>query len=200
MSRPLRILVGICVFSLPSMVSATDSTVYQCPGPSNTILYTNRADLDCRPMALGTLTIAPTRTYPPSVDHPNSIPSDRYDYTAPIGSMRNRLVQGYPAQDLGDGANQPAPGLGRGPGYPYQGFGSRLGHYPHGFGRGPGSPQRNFGEGPGQPTPGSGGGPGHQSQSLGGSSAQHSQNFHLGSGSLSQRLGGAPGPGTGRLR
>jgi len=200
MNRPLGILVGALALSLPSIVSATDSAVYQCPGPSNTILYTNIEQSDCHPITLGALTIAPTRTYSPSVDRQNSILSDRFDYTAPIGSMRNRLIQGYPPQDLGDGLNQPTAGLGRGPGYPYQGFGSRLGHYPHGFGRGLGYPHQNFGNGLGQPTPGAGGGPGHHSQSLGGASERHSHSFSGGLGHSSQRLGGAPGPTTGRLR
>lgn len=200
MSRPLRTLVSVLALSLPSMVSATDPVVYQCPGPSNTILYTNSEQSDCRPMTLGALTIAPTRTYSTSLDSQNSIPLDRYDYTAPIGSMRNRLIQGYPPQDLNDGPSQPPLGLGRGLGYPYQRFGGRLGQYPHGFGRGPGYPPQNFGSGLGQYSQGFGSGQGHPPQGFGGASERHPQSFDRGGGHPAQRFGGGSRHETGRLR
>lgn len=200
MNRPLRILGSMLALSLPSIVSATDSAVYQCPGPSNTILYTNSEQSDCRPMTLGALTIAPTRTYSTSIESPNSIPSDRYDYTAPIGSMRNRLVQGHLPQALGDGPNQPHFGFGQEPGYPYQRFTGRLGQFPRRFGHGPGHPPQNFGNGLDQYLPGFGGGAGHHPQGFGGTSERHPQSFDRGAGPPAQRFGGGPGHKTGHLR
>jgi hypothetical protein len=205
MSRPLRILATVLTFLLPSLVSASDSAVYQCPDPSGTILYTNREQPDCRPMTLGTLTIAPTRTYSTPIDSPNYTPPppfspDWYDYTAPIGSMRNNPLQSYPPQDLSGDPNQPPLGFGRGPGYPYQRFGGRLGQFPQGFGYGPGYPSQNLGNGLDQPPPGSGGGAGQPSQLFGGATGHHPQSVGPGFGHSPQRFGGGPGHGTGHFR
>lgn len=194
MTRPLRILVGVLLLPLPGIASTSDSLIYQCPGPSNTILYTDIAQSDCRSMTLGDLTIAPTRTYSTSLDSPNytplrSVPPDRFDYTAPIGSMRNRIVQGYPPQDFGDGPNQPPLGFGRGPGYSYPRITGRLGPYPQQFGPGPGYPHQNFGNGLGQSQLGLGNGTGQAPQGLGGASERHPQRF-----------GGGPGRETSRSR
>lgn len=199
MNRPLRILVTVLAFSLPSLVSASDSAVYQCPDPSGTILYTNRAHPDCRPMTLGDLTIAPTRTYSTPITSPSSTPPppfspDWYDYTAPIGSMRNNPFQVYPPQDPRDAQNHPSLGLGRGLGYPFQRFGGRLGPFPQGFSHGSGHPAQNLGNGLGQHLPGVDGGPGHSPQHFGGA------NYGHGLGHPPQRPGGGPAYGTGHPR
>jgi hypothetical protein len=106
MKKPFCIVVGVLLFSLPSIAPATDPPMYQCPGPSGTILYTNREQADCAPMTLAPLTIAPARTYSDFANSPDysshrPFPTDWYDYTAPIGSMRNRLMRGrlYGAQN-----------------------------------------------------------------------------------------------------
>jgi hypothetical protein len=101
MKRPFSILAGVLILSLPSIASANDFPMYQCPGPSNTVLYTNIEQPGCRPTALGSLTIAPARTYSNAVDGRSSsslrpFPTDWYDDTAPIGSMRNSLMRGRP--------------------------------------------------------------------------------------------------------
>ena len=92
-------LAGMLAVSFPALVFATDSPMYQCPGPSGTLLYTDRALSDCQPIALGGLTIAPARTYPEAVSSTSynrlrPFPTDWYDHSAPIGSMRNRMMQG----------------------------------------------------------------------------------------------------------
>jgi hypothetical protein len=99
MKRRFWCVVGALILSLPAMASATDSPVYQCPGPSGTLLYTDRELSDCRPITLSSLTIAPSRTYSESVSSPSynrlrPFPADWYDHSAPVGSMRNRLMQG----------------------------------------------------------------------------------------------------------
>ncbi len=205
MSRLLQILVTVLTFSLPSLVAASDSTVYQCPDHSATILYTNREHPNCRPMTLGALTIAPTRTYSTPVERPSSAPPvpfspDWYDYTAPIGSMRNNPFQGYLPQDLSGAHNYPPLGFGRALRFPSQRFGSRLGPVRQGFGHGPGHPSQNLGNGPGQHLPGFGGGPGHLPQHYGGGIGQHPQNVGRGLGHPPQRSGGGPGYGTGHYR
>ena len=98
MNNPFCIVVGILILSLPLIASANDTTVYQCPGPSDTILFTNKEQEGCRPMALAPLTIAPARTYSDSVTNPGysslrPFPTDWYDHTAPVGSLRNRLIR-----------------------------------------------------------------------------------------------------------
>lgn len=98
MKNRFRCAVGVLILSLPVMASATDSPVYQCPGPSGTVLYTDRMPSDCHPITLRALTIAPTRTDADSLSSPNynrlrPFPTDWYDQTAPIGSMRNRLTR-----------------------------------------------------------------------------------------------------------
>lgn len=205
MNRPLQILMTVLTFSLPSLVAASDSTVYQCPGPSGTILYSNREQPDCRPMTLGALTIAPNRTYSTPVERPSSAPPipfspDWYDYTAPIGSMRNNPFQDYLPQDLSGAHNYPPLGFGRRLGYPSHRFSRRLGPFPLGLGHGSGHPSQNLGNGLGQHLPGAGSGPGHPPQHFGGATAQHSQNFGHGLGHPPQRSGGGPGYGTGHYR
>lgn len=194
------IVASLLALSLPPTASALDSAVFQCPGPSNTVLYTNIEQSNCRPMMLGTLTIAPTRTYSPSVDRPNSIPSDTYDYTSPIGSMRNRLGQGYPPQDLSADPALPSLGFGHGPGYPYPRSTGRLGQSPQRFGHGSGHPPQNFGNGLDQHLPGFGGETKHQLQGFSGASGHHLQGFAPGEGPAPQRSGSGHGHGTGRLR
>lgn len=205
MSRPLQILVTVLTFSLPSLAAASDSAVYQCPDPSGNILYTNREHPDCRPMTLGALTIAPTRTYSTPVESPSSTPPppfspDWYDYTAPIGSMRNNPFQSYLPQDLSGAQYYPPLGFGRGLGYPSQRFGSRLGPVRHGFGHGAGHLSQNLGNGHDQHLPGFGGVPGHLPQHYGGATGQHPQSVGPGLGHPPQRLGGGPGYGTGHYR
>lgn len=199
------IVASLLVLSLPPTASAMDSAVFQCPGPSNTILYTNREQSDCHPMTLGPLTIVPTRTYSTSIDSLSysslqPFPSAGYDYTSPIGSMRNRLVQGYLPQHLGDGPHQPPFGFGHGPGYPYQRFTGRLGQSPQRFGHGPGHAPQNFGTGLEQHLPGFGGGAGPHPQGFGGPSERHPRSFDSGAGHPPQKLGGGAGHHTGRLR
>jgi hypothetical protein len=99
MKSRCQVLLGILVLTLPSIASATDSPVYQCPGPSDTLLYTDREQSGCRPVALSSLTIAPSRAYSESVSSPSyyrlgPLPTDWYDHSAPVGSMRNRMMQG----------------------------------------------------------------------------------------------------------
>ncbi len=205
MSRPLRILVTVLTFSLPSLVAASDSTVYQCPDPSGTILYTNREQLNCRPMTLGALTIAPTRTYSSPIESRSSTPPppfspDWYDYTAPIGSMRNNPFQGYLPQDLSGTHNYPPLGFGHGLGYPPQRFGGRLGPLPQRFRHGSWYPSPNVGNSLGQHLPGFGGGPGHPPQHYRGATAQQPRSFGHGLGDPPQRFGGGPGYGTGHYR
>lgn len=100
MKKPFCFVIGIVILSLPSITSANDVPVYQCPGPSDTILFTNKEQEGCRPMALAPLTIAPTRTYPDSVTSPGyslrPFPMDWYDHTSPVGSLRNRIIRNRP--------------------------------------------------------------------------------------------------------
>lgn len=99
MKQRFWVLAGILVLSFSSIASATDSPVYQCSGSSGAVIYTDREQSGCRPMALGSLTIAPSRTYSDAVSSPSytrlrPLPTDWYDHTAPAGSMRNRVMQG----------------------------------------------------------------------------------------------------------
>ncbi len=101
MKRRFWVLVGILVLSLPEGVSAADLSMYQCPGPSDTLLFTDRERSGCHPMVLGSLTIAPARTDSESVAHTNyprlrPFPMDWYSHTDPVGSMRNRMLRGIP--------------------------------------------------------------------------------------------------------
>jgi hypothetical protein len=99
MKRRFLLVVSVIGLLLPAMASATDSSVYQCPGPANTLLYTDREQPGCHAMVPGSLTIAPTRIYSDSAsnqsyDRLRPFPTDWYDHTAPVGSMRNQVMQG----------------------------------------------------------------------------------------------------------
>lgn len=163
MSRPLRILISVLALSLPSMASATDSPVYQCPGPSSTMLYTNIERPNCLPMTLGALTIAPTRTYStinsPSYTPLEPFPSDWDHQSVPVDSWENRLMPSYPPQRFGGGLALRPQGSGHGLGHHPYNSGKTSDQHLHGSGhasesllqrsdRSPGQPPQGFGRTP----------------------------------------------------
>lgn len=93
--------IFFCLF-LPSISLSADvpeDHVYQCIGPSETALYTDRDLPGCQAMALASLTIAPSRAYlfsdgTAAGSFLRPFPEDWFDNTAPVGSMRNRMANG----------------------------------------------------------------------------------------------------------
>jgi hypothetical protein len=93
--------IFFCLFlpliSLPADVS--EDHVYQCVGPSGTALYTDRDRPGCQAMALASLAIAPSRAYSvldgkAAGNFLRPFPEDWFDNTTPVGSMRNRMLNG----------------------------------------------------------------------------------------------------------
>lgn len=82
-----------------SAAGRSDTEMHRYPGPADTVLCTDRDGSDCQSMALKSVTIAPARA---SSNSPNDqllyslrpIPTDWFDYTASVGSMRKHLMQG----------------------------------------------------------------------------------------------------------
>ena len=108
MTRHIMFISVIAMF-VPSPSLASDelnSTVYQCPGPSGTVLYTNQQRSGCEEITLPELTIAPTQSADLRSNGAmpygmRTFPSDWFDYAGSVGSLRNRLAQSgiYGMQD-----------------------------------------------------------------------------------------------------
>ena len=102
------VVLGLIAIFVPSLAAGDqlDSSVYQCPGPSGDVLYTNQERPGCEVMNLPELTVAPNRgttipTYNATPYGLRQLPSDWFDYAGSVGSLRNRLTLGglYGMQD-----------------------------------------------------------------------------------------------------
>ncbi len=99
------VFIGVMVMFVPSLCPASDA-VYRCQDPSGTDLYTNQERPGCEVISLPALTIAPTQSAAPRSSNAlpyglRPFPSDWFDYSGSVGSLRNRMTQGglYGMQD-----------------------------------------------------------------------------------------------------